>query len=415
MIPAPKMPLPHPELTLKETDMKRTRVNIRCVANVAAIRREKLNGRDVVIVPSATLPDDIVMNDIAYPADEIAKSYKSLERTPAPLGHPTINGKFVSASDPEGINLGWIGAWNANVRQETMPNGKRRVLLDKVIDVERAGQSDGGKAVLNAIDKGDPVHTSTGLYCTLEAATGDVPYKFIARNMEFDHDAILTDQEGAATPEQGVGMMVNAKGEQEEIEVINSAYTQADQDLDWAVASIASALEKRQRAPLLDKLKTAISEMFDKLSATERTTPTNKKDDDMAVSDEQFNALSGEVKTLSEAVKNMAADQGKIAETVATAVANAVKPLTDAHNAMVANQKAKDDAEAADLAAKVVKANLLTEDAAKATPLNTLRELAKLAEPGKAANLNRSFGGGEGDDEFKDYGLDAINNLMEVK
>src|SRR5690606_39194565 len=64
------------------------RVNVRSVANTAAIRREKRNGRDVIIVPSATLPDNVVMNGILYPAEEIAKSFKGLERTPAPLGHP---------------------------------------------------------------------------------------------------------------------------------------------------------------------------------------------------------------------------------------------------------------------------------------------------------------------------------------
>lgn len=42
--------------------MRTVRVNIRTLANAGAIRREKRNGRDVVIVPSATLPDNIVMN-----------------------------------------------------------------------------------------------------------------------------------------------------------------------------------------------------------------------------------------------------------------------------------------------------------------------------------------------------------------
>jgi hypothetical protein len=186
--------------------MTQVRVNVRTLANVKAVRKEKRNGREVVIVPSATLPDNVVMNGIMYPADEIEKGYISLNRTPAPLSHPMINGKFVSASDPEGINIGWIGAWNENVRRE---NG--RVHLDKVIDVERANQSEGGKAVLAAIERGEPVHTSTGLLCNLEAANGDVPYKHIARNLVFDHDAILLDEEGAATPEQGVGMLVKLR------------------------------------------------------------------------------------------------------------------------------------------------------------------------------------------------------------
>lgn len=360
------------------------RVNVRTLANIKAVRKEKRNGRDVVIVPSATLPDNVVMNDIMYPADEIENGYATLNRTPAPLGHPMVNSKFVSASDPEGINIGWIGAWNENVRRE---NG--RVLLDKVIDVERANQSEGGKAVLAAIEKGGPVHTSTGLLCNLEAANGDVPYRNIARNIQFDHDAILLDQEGAATPDQGVGMLVNAKGETEEIDVINCTLAdEAERDINWALESLARAVERRQKAGVLERMKTAILEA---IGLSERESSTNRKEDDMPVSDEQFKSLSDEVKTLSEGM-------GKIGETITNAVTAALKPVLDQQAEMVANAKAKDDAEKAELEAKVVKANILDEETAKATPLNTLRKLAEKAAPGKAAPLNSAFKGA-GDDK----------------
>ena len=76
--------------------MSKVRVNVRC-ANVGKIRRETRDGREKIIVPSATLPDDVVMNGITYPAAEIEASYKTLEGTPAPLGHPTLGGKFCAA------------------------------------------------------------------------------------------------------------------------------------------------------------------------------------------------------------------------------------------------------------------------------------------------------------------------------
>jgi hypothetical protein len=366
---------------------RQVRVNIRARANTKAVRKEKRNGRDVVIVPAATLPDNVVMNGIQYPADEIEKSYIGLNRTPAPLGHPTINGKFVSARDPEGINIGWIGAWNENLRRE---NG--RVLMDKVIDVERANQTEGGKAVLAAIAKGEPIHTSTGLYCNLEAANGDVDYKHIARNIEFDHDAILLDEEGAATPEQGVGMMVNAKGEQTEIEVINSSLTEMiDQEIDYAGQRLVEALTRREYASVWARMKTAIIEAF----GSERAPSTNNQENDMSgPSKEQFDALSAEVKTLSDGLKD-------IGKTIAESVANAVKPLVDAQAQIVANQKAQEEAEVADLVAKVVKANLLDEETAKATPLNTLRKLAEKAKPGTAAALNGAFAGTGDKPSFK--------------
>lgn len=356
--------------------MKHVRVNVRSVANTKAVRKEKRNGRDVVIVPSATLPDNIIMNGIMYPADEIGKSFATLNRTPAPLGHPMINGKFVSASDPEGINLGYIGAWNENVRRE---NG--RVFLDKVIDVEVANRSPGGKEVLAAIEKGEPVHTSTGLLANLEAVSNASDHKHIARNIQFDHDAILLNESGAATPEQGVGMLVNANGEQEEIEVINSSLTEeADREIDWAGTRLVEALRRRENIGIWDKVKAAIMEAV----GSGRVPSTNRKEDDMPVSDEQFKSLSDEVKTLSESM-------AKIGDTIGAAVANAVKPLVDAQNEMVANQKAKEEAEKAELVVKVVKANVLSESAAKELTLNALKELATKAEPGKAAALNGAF------------------------
>lgn len=54
-----------------------------------------------------------------------------------------------------------------------------------MIDIEFANQSAGGKRVLAAIEAGDAVHTSTGLLAIMDAANGDVPYKFTARDIEF--------------------------------------------------------------------------------------------------------------------------------------------------------------------------------------------------------------------------------------
>lgn len=352
------------------------RVNIRTLANTAAIRREKRNGRDVIIVPSATLPDDVVMNDILYPAAEIAKSFKSLERTPAPLGHPSVNGKFLSARDPEGLNQGWIGAWNENVRQEG-----GRVLLDKVIDIERANQSEGGKRVLAAIEAGDAVHTSTGLLAIMDAANGDVSHKFTARDIEFDHDAILLDEEGAATPEQGVGMMVNSAGK--EIQVVNSVFQEeADRELGWAVESAVRAIEKSRKASLMERIKVALIEALG--SEREQPSTNNTKDDEM--DKVQFDALSQKVDALSESMKPDA-----LATAIGNAVAAAMKPINDQMEAQANSAKAKDQSELTELVGKIVAANLMDEATAKELTLNAARALAPQAEPGKAAPMVNGF------------------------
>ncbi|KQW79910.1 hypothetical protein ASC65_14345 [Brevundimonas sp. Root1279] len=359
-------------------DASQVRINIRSVANASKVRREKRNGRDVIIVPAATLPDNVVMNGILYPADEIEKSYAGLERTPAPLGHPTLNGKFVSARDPEGINIGYIGAWNENVRREG-----GRVLMDKVIDVEVANRCAGGKKVLAAIEAGGPIHTSTGLLAKLSPVANATTHKQIARDYAFDHDAILLDEPGAATPDQGVGMLVNAEGEEQEITVINSSLTEmADQEIDFAGTRLVEALARRENLGRWERLKSAIIEA---VVGTERETSLNNQENDMSVSKEQFDALSAEVKTLSESMKP---------DALATAIGNVfdakMKPLTDQLTANAAEQKAKDETELTNLRQKIVAANLMDKATAGELTLNAARALAPKTEPGKAAPLANS-------------------------
>lgn len=188
-------------------------VNMNAKVNSKSIRREKHNGRDHWIMPSYTLPANVIMNGGLYPASEIDAHYKGLEGTLAPLGHPTVDGKFVSAFSPEGLNVGFIGAWNRNVKK-----AGTRIYAEKWIDVEVAKRHPDGVRLLErleAIEKGEdvpPIHTSVAVF--LEAVpntSDDEGYQWTAKIHGMDHDAILLDEVGAATPEQGVGMMVNVE------------------------------------------------------------------------------------------------------------------------------------------------------------------------------------------------------------
>ena len=361
---------------------KQVRVNVRSIINSATIRRERRDGRDYIIVPSATMPDGIVMNRVRYSADEIAKAFGSLENTPAPLGHPSIEGAFVSAKDPEGLARGWIGAWNRNVRRE---NG--RVLVDKVIDVATANQLDGGKTVLAAIEKGDAIHSSTGLYAMLTAVENDEAVDWEASDIVFDHDAILIGEDGAATPAQGVGLMVNAAanpGADGKIDVINCTLSDdIDRDMGWSIEGLLRGVERKERLGLIERIKRTITELVQGDPTPDITKGTALNTDEETMDKAQFDALSGEVKTLSDAMTGLD-------DKIATAVGNALKPVTDAFAARDAADKAKDEAIRLDLVNKVVEAGLLDEAIAKeaATPvLNAL--LAK--GPATAFRVNAAY------------------------
>lgn len=189
-------------------------VNVTTKVNSQSIRREVHNGRDHIVIPSYTLPANVVMNNELYPESEIDAHYKGLEGTLAPLGHPTVNGQFVSAFSPEGINVGYAGAWNRNVKKSG-----NRIYLEKWVDVLKANESENGRELIarvEAIERGEdvpPIHTSVAVFRDQLPASDEqkaMGANHVVKIHAMDHDAILLHEVGAATPEQGVGLMVNA-------------------------------------------------------------------------------------------------------------------------------------------------------------------------------------------------------------
>lgn len=104
-------------------------VNVTTQVNSQQIRKITHNGREHWVLPSYTLPANVVMNGGLYPASEIDAHYQGLEGTLAPLGHPQVDGQFVSAFSPEGINVGHVGAFNRNVKKSG-----NRIYLEKWVD-----------------------------------------------------------------------------------------------------------------------------------------------------------------------------------------------------------------------------------------------------------------------------------------
>lgn len=209
--------------------MKRNRVNVLTVVNSASnITTETIDGKPHIVVRGITpVVDDIVMNRKLYPAAEIEKAYNTLERNPMPLGHPKVDGKHVSARDVRAVNEYHVGAWLQNVSHK---DGK--VTGDMYVNRQYAESNDKGKRLINRLDEmiagtnSEPIHISTGLLYSGIAANGESKgkkYNEIATNMMFDHVAVLLDEPGAGTPAEGVGIFVNAEGDELEIEVVNLA------------------------------------------------------------------------------------------------------------------------------------------------------------------------------------------------
>jgi hypothetical protein len=132
-----------------------------------------------------------------------------------------VDGKYVSANDPQAINAITSGHGR---RTSARPGDK--VVMDVYVNKAVAETKPDGKRLIKRLDEmiagtnADPIHLSTGCSRTKRKSgeSKQKKYSWIAHNMQFDHIAILLDEPGAGTPEEGVGMFVNADGQEGEVE-----------------------------------------------------------------------------------------------------------------------------------------------------------------------------------------------------
>lgn len=207
--------------------MKLSSIHVKSLAiNASNISTTTINGQEHYVIRGAVpIVDDIVMNGGLYTAEEINNSYQTMERKLMPIGHPMVNGKYVSANDPQAVNDYYAGAWAQNVSK-----ANDKVVMDVYVNKAVADTKPDGKRLIQRLDdmisgnNADPIHVSTGLLLNKEQKAGESKqkkYSWVAHNMQFDHIAILLDEPGAGTPDEGVGMFVNSDGQEADVESTN--------------------------------------------------------------------------------------------------------------------------------------------------------------------------------------------------
>lgn len=152
---------------------------------VDSTRTAVVNGRKHLVVSGCAIESDSVMNGILYPADVVEANYSKLDNVIAPLGHPMLDGEFVSAKEPLAINTNHIGAF---VRSPKLAANK--AIVDIYIDEAVAMSTKHGERLVNAINKKEKIGLSTGLFVEFNK---DQDHK-IATNFDVDHLAILLDE-----------------------------------------------------------------------------------------------------------------------------------------------------------------------------------------------------------------------------
>lgn len=345
-------------------------IHVNTKVNSQTIRREIYNGREHVVIPSYTLPANVIMNREFYPEAEITANYQSMEGTIAPLGHPTVDGRNVSAFSPEGLCTNFIGAWNRNVSLKG-----NRVYSEKWVDVERAMQSPGGQRLMERIsslesgDSSEPIWSSVAVYREQIPAPEELKKQgadWVVKIHSIDHDAILLDEPPAAGPEKGVGLMVNADQaislQPNSGALIDESYREREQRLDRAAKAkfAAGADEYAWVADFTDSQAVIVrnggtAEVFGyksdggAITFDDTGTAVARQESWVAIVANKFKSLftpqeqpatnhktEGDMPLTKEELEQLGS---MVSEAVATNTEKAIKPLAEKVDALQANQQ----------------------------------------------------------------------------
>lgn len=357
------------------------------------VRKEEFQGEMHYMIKSATMPDDIVMNGILYPAEEIAASYMGLNEVHSPVGHPVDDdGMFISANNPFAIRNYYIGAQVVNVERK---NGK--VYHDTAINIAAAKQSDRGKRVLDRVeslmngDNAKPIHTSTGVYLNrtdLESPMTNQygEYGAIASGLVFDHNAILLDEVGAATPDQGTGMAVNCELQTVFVHNMEGEVVEVEPK----DKSIIFTYAEDDKEGFINKLSTFIKSIG---FATSNHEAYNGDVDNQTTDEVEQMEKQEMLDVLAEALKPLQANHD--------ALAAKLDSITQVTDSLQANSKAAETAEKAELAEKL---ELDAEETASMS-VNTLKKMIAKLEANDAGEfgddrLGTDFAANKKDKEF---------------
>ena len=183
----------------------------RLTANLskAKVQRRTVHGREFLVAPITILAPGVLNGSkgaLYYPPEEIARNHADWNGIPILINHSVVNGSSVSGRDPKVWETQGVGhVYNSRITRDG------RQVVDGYFDVTALRKVN--SSVYDRLMRGEPVSVSTGLFTQNEPAKGSDHrgrnYTHVARGYKPDHLAILPDQPGACSIEDGCGVLLN--------------------------------------------------------------------------------------------------------------------------------------------------------------------------------------------------------------
>lgn len=168
----------------------------------AEVRHVDYLGRDHIVVPVIMARADVVMNGSRVPVDELFP--EAWNGVPVTVGHPHVGEGFHTANDPD-IMTNWaVGSiFNSHMDGHILK-------AEAWIDVERADRVRPG--LVAQLEQGTEMDVSTGYFSMKEKSAGSLNgrrYTMVDRQINPDHLALLPDEMGACSWDDGCGVRTN--------------------------------------------------------------------------------------------------------------------------------------------------------------------------------------------------------------
>ena len=171
-------------------------------ANFAgSYRIEQHNGQDHIVVPVVMLRETVV-NNALVPATELKP--QGWNGVPVTIGHPEMRGVPTTANSPKALEQWAVGrVFNARLEHD-------KLKAEAWIDMAAAEQVRPG--IVSDLQSGVKMDVSTGYFSTGEAIKGVFNgrrYVEVHRDLKPDHLALLPDEPGACSWQDGCGVRAN--------------------------------------------------------------------------------------------------------------------------------------------------------------------------------------------------------------
>lgn len=194
------------------------------VANLATtVQRRTLNGREYLVAPATLIVPGVLNGSDGpgyYPPEENARSASDWDGVPLVAYHPVRNGEPVAARDSDHEEWVWNNSGLGFLRRPGVNDGKMvaEAWFDRELTENYDRRLPDHVKIVPRLISNRPIELSTGLHLDRDETPGTCPksgrrYDWVARNYRPDHLAVLPDQRGACSNEDGCGIVVNEEGE----------------------------------------------------------------------------------------------------------------------------------------------------------------------------------------------------------